>query len=48
MILSCGDALIDFVPGKRADGREALSPMVGGSCLNVAVGLEGLELRPGR
>jgi fructokinase len=39
MILSCGDALIDFAPLTAADGREALRPMVGGSCLNVAVGL---------
>ena len=39
MILSCGDALIDFVPAKTADGRDALMPAVGGSCLNVAVGL---------
>ena len=39
MILSCGDALIDFVPAKTAHGRDALMPAVGGSCLNVAVGL---------
>ena len=39
MILSCGDALIDFVPVAAADGNEAVRPMVGGSCLNVAVGL---------
>jgi fructokinase len=39
MILSCGDALIDFVPAKTAQGRDALMPAVGGSCLNVAVGL---------
>jgi fructokinase len=39
MILSCGDALIDFVPVLAADGREAVRPMVGGSCLNVAVGV---------
>jgi fructokinase len=39
MILSCGDALIDFVPAKTADARDALMPVVGGSCLNVAVGL---------
>ena len=39
MILSCGDALIDFVPVAAADGREAIRPAVGGSCLNVAVGL---------
>jgi fructokinase len=39
MILSCGDALIDFVPVAVADGGEAVRPVVGGSCLNVAVGL---------
>jgi fructokinase len=39
MLLSCGDALIDFLPVKAADGRNALVPAVGGSCLNVAVGI---------
>jgi len=39
MLLSCGDALIDFVPAKSADGRDALVPMVGGSCLNIAIGM---------
>jgi len=39
MILSCGDALIDFVPVAAADGRGAVRPAVGGSCLNVAVGI---------
>jgi fructokinase len=39
MILCCGDALIDFVPVKTADGRDAVRPAVGGSCLNVAVGI---------
>src|SRR5689334_22497467 len=39
MILSCGDALIDFVPVAVADGREAVRPRVGGSCYNVAVGM---------
>jgi fructokinase len=39
MLLACGDALIDFVPAGTADGREAVMPAVGGSCLNVAVGL---------
>jgi fructokinase len=42
MILSCGDALIDFVPVRAADGREAVRPAVGGSCLNIAVGLSRL------
>jgi fructokinase len=37
MLLSCGDALIDFVPVKAADGRDAYVPVVGGSCLNIAV-----------
>jgi fructokinase len=39
MLLSCGDALIDFLPVKSADGRDALLPMAGGSCLNIAVGM---------
>jgi fructokinase len=39
MLLSCGDALIDFVPTKNAEGREAVMPAVGGSCLNVAIGM---------
>jgi fructokinase len=39
MLLSCGDALIDFLPVKAADGREALVPVAGGSCLNIAVGM---------
>jgi fructokinase len=39
MLLSCGDALIDFLPVKSADGRDALVPVVGGSCLNIAVGM---------
>jgi fructokinase len=39
MLLSCGDALIDFVPVKAADGRDAFVPVVGGSCLNIAVAM---------
>jgi fructokinase len=39
MLLSCGDALVDFLPVKSADGRDALVPVVGGSCLNIAVGI---------
>jgi fructokinase len=39
MLLSCGDALIDFLPVKSADGRDALVPVAGGPCLNVAVGI---------
>jgi fructokinase len=39
MLLSCGDALVDFLPTKCADGRDAVVPVVGGSCLNIAVGM---------
>jgi fructokinase len=39
MLLSCGDALIDFLPVKSLDGRDAIVPVAGGSCLNVAVGM---------
>lgn len=39
MLVACGDALIDFVPTANADGREAVMPAVGGSCLNVAIGM---------
>lgn len=39
MLLSCGDALIDFVPVKAEDGRDAYVPAVGGSCLNIAVAM---------
>jgi fructokinase len=47
MILSCGDALIDFVPVRAADGREAVRPGVGGSCLNIAVGVARLGIPSG-
>ena len=39
MLLSCGDALVDFLPVKSADGRDATVSVVGGSCLNIAVGM---------
>jgi fructokinase len=39
MLLSCGDALIDFLPVKSTDGRDAIVPVAGGSCLNIAVGM---------
>ena len=39
MLLSCGDALIDFLPVKSTEGRDSLLPVVGGSCLNVAIGM---------
>lgn len=39
MLLSFGDALIDFLPVAAADGGAAMRPLVGGSCYNVAVGM---------
>ncbi|WP_445221138.1 carbohydrate kinase family protein [Bradyrhizobium sp. Pa8] len=39
MLIACGDALIDFVPTRNTEGREAVMPAVGGSCLNVAIGM---------
>ena len=39
MLLSCDDALIDFLPVTTADGRDALLPVPGGSCLNIAIGM---------
>jgi fructokinase len=47
MLLSCGDALIDFLPVNSVDGRDALAPVVGGSCLNIAVGMARLGMRTG-
>jgi fructokinase len=47
MLLSCGDALIDFLPVKSVDGRDALAPVVGGSCLNIAVGMARLGVEAG-
>ena len=39
MILVCGDCLIDFMPARTDDGREAYMPAVGGSCLNIATAI---------
>jgi fructokinase len=47
MMLTCGDALIDLVPVAARDGSEAARPVVGGSCLNVAVGLARLGVPTG-
>src|SRR6267378_364056 len=47
MLLSCGDALIDFLPVKSADGRDASVPVAGGSCLNIAVGMARLGAATG-
>jgi fructokinase len=39
MILCCGEALIDFLPRRGADGKDLFEPCVGGSVYNVAVAL---------
>src|SRR6266540_1524554 len=47
MLLSCGDALVDFLPVKSLDGRDAAVPVAGGSCLNIAVGMARLGVPAG-
>ncbi|MCX5514608.1 carbohydrate kinase family protein [Kaistia algarum] len=37
MIVSCGEALIDFLPVKDMSGRDSYLPKVGGSLYNVAL-----------
>ncbi len=37
MIVSCGEALIDFLPAKTAAGQPASEPFAGGSPFNVAI-----------
>src|SRR5260221_14518120 len=39
MLLCCGDALIDMIPDRTGDGRDAYVPAIGGSCCNIAVAL---------
>jgi fructokinase len=39
MIISCGDALIDFLPRKSANGADLFEPFAGGSMFNVAIAL---------
>jgi fructokinase len=47
MLLSCGDALVDFLPVRAVDGRDAAVPVAGGSCLNIAVGMARLGVPAG-
>jgi fructokinase len=39
MILCCGEALIDMIPRKTADGADAYQPYNGGSVYNTAIAL---------
>src|SRR5260370_35214311 len=47
MLLSGGDALIDCLPGKWLDGGDAIMPLAGVSCLNIAVGMARLGAQAG-
>jgi fructokinase len=42
MIVSCGEALIDFLPRKDAGGADVFRPFAGGSPFNVAIALSRL------
>jgi fructokinase len=44
MIVVCGEALIDMLPRKGADGAAVFQPFVGGSPYNVAIALGRLEM----
>ena len=39
MILCCGEALIDMIPVRTADGAEAFAPLPGGAVFNTAIAL---------
>lgn len=47
MIVCCGEALIDFLPRKSADGAAAYQPFCGGSVYNTAIALGRLGIRTG-
>jgi len=47
MIVSCGEALIDFLPRQQADGATVFQPLPGGSPFNVAIALGRLAVEAG-
>jgi len=47
MIVSCGEALIDFVPMEGKNGEFGYKPCEGGSPFNVAIGLGRLDVPTG-
>jgi fructokinase len=47
MIVSCGEALIDFIPVRAEDGQGAYRPAAGGSPYNVALALGRLGAEAG-
>jgi len=44
VILCCGEALIDMIPGQTADGQMAYVPCAGGAIFNTAVALGRLDV----
>ena len=47
MIVCCGEALIDFLPGKSAEGDAVYQPFCGGSVYNTAIALGRLGIGTG-
>jgi fructokinase len=47
MIVCCGEALIDFLPRKAADGAAVYQPFCGGSIFNTAIALGRLGISTG-
>lgn len=47
MIICCGEALIDFLPRKSADGADVYQPFNGGSIFNTAIALGRLGITTG-
>ena len=47
MIVCCGEALIDFLPGTAADGSAVYQPFCGGSVYNTAIALGRLGVGTG-
>lgn len=47
MILCCGEALIDMLPGEATDGRAAFVPHCGGAVFNTAIALGRLGIGTG-
>ena len=45
--MTCGEALIDMMPGRTAEGRAAFVPFAGGSIFNVAIALGRLGVPAG-
>ena len=47
MILCCGEALIDMIPGRTASGADAFEPHCGGAIFNTAIALGRLGAEAG-